>query len=224
MAKNLSYVTAVFLITSCAFIFPANAQFRTDRPTFFQDGFEQMQREIDRLQRQQQQPTSQQMLEHPSQLLTIDDRELRWQKYIFRDAGFSIWMPSAIQSNETVIIDTSFGQINFNVFATHPQNQRYISAYSTPLNPPALNNPNTLFEQIKEAIIARTEYQLKDEQEISRETYSGRQLIMEKDGEIITFKIYLIGSRVYVLAASQEESSQISDDVISFFDSFRLLP
>ncbi|WP_275265860.1 hypothetical protein [Gloeothece citriformis] len=40
---------------------------------------------------------------------------------------------------------------------------------------------------------------------------------------MITFRLYLIEQRLYVLAASQEKPGQIEQSVLSFFDSFRLL-
>lgn len=223
MNKYLNYLVPTFLLVTVAFILPVKAQFRTNRPTFFQDGFDQMQREIENLQQQQQQQTPQQLLEHPSQLLTIDDGALRWQKYIFRDGGFSVWMPEAIQSNETVVLDTNLAQISFEVFASHPQNLRYVAAYSQPLDTTLLANPQKLLEAVREGIIAKTQYQLKEEQILSQLAYPTMLVSMENQGEMITFRISIINQRVYVLAASQTETNQIAENVQNFFNSFRLL-
>jgi hypothetical protein len=46
---------------------------------------------------------------------------------------------------------------------------------------------------------------------------------MENGAETIAFRVYLIGEKVYVLAAGQKESQGISQEAVSFFDSFRLL-
>ena len=82
---------SLLIVLFCLFPFmPVGlAQGRLDQPGFFQDGQVLMQQEINRLQQQQQQQIQQdQSLEHPSQLLTIDTGVLRWQKSIFRSAGF----------------------------------------------------------------------------------------------------------------------------------------
>jgi hypothetical protein len=223
MNKHFNYLVPAFLLVTLALIVPVKAQFRPDRPTFFQDGYDQMQREIQNLQQQQQQQTPQQSLEHPSQLLTINNGDLSWQKYIFRDGGFSVWMPEAIQSNETVVLDTNLGQISFEVFATHPQSLRYVTAYSQPLDSKLLSNPQNLLEAVREGIIAKTQYKLKDDQILTQESYPARQLSMENQGEMITFRLSIINQRVYVLAASQKETNQIAQDVQNFFNSFRLL-
>lgn len=214
-------VTVALLITFGAMT-STNAQFRSDRPTFFRNGYEQMQREIQRLQSEQQQTPTQQ-IEHPSQLLTIDQGQLSWQKFIFRDAGFSVWMPQAIQSEETVNLDTKSGNISFEVFATHPQTLRYVAAYSQILDQTQLNNPQTLLDAVRDGIIAKTKYQLINDQSISWKNYPGILLSMETKEEMITFKVYLIGKRVYILGASQEQTRAIDQNVLDFFDSFRLL-
>lgn len=223
MQQNITYLMSFLLLIAAVTVSPVRAQFRTDRPTFFREGYDQMQQEIQRIQRQQQEEAPQQLLEHPSQLLTINNGELRWQKYIFREGGFSIWMPEAIQSNEVVVLDTDLGKISFEVFASHPQNLRYVTAYSYILDAPVLSNPEALLLAVKRGVIARTQYQLKDDREIRWEKHPGRQLSMENQGEMITFRIYVIDKRIYVLAASQKETNEIAKNVQEFFDSFRIL-
>jgi tRNA G37 N-methylase TrmD len=45
-----------------------------------------------------------------------------------------------------------------------------------------------------------------------------------RDGnEILTFQIYAIGQRVYILAAGEKQAQTLSEAAINFFNSFRLL-
>lgn len=182
-----------------------------------------MEQEIQRLERQQRQKPPQEELEHPSELLTINEGQLRWQKFIFRDGGFSLWMPQGIQSEETVVLDTVAGKLSFEVFATHPSSWRFVAAYSEDLDPAKLGNPQAFLASVRDGIVTETEFELKGDRSISLGKYPGKQLRMQDAGETITFRVYLIEQRVYVLAASQKNAEDLSEEVVSFFDSFRLL-
>lgn len=201
------------------------AQFRPDRPTFFQDGQRFMEQEIRKLEAQQNNNNSPNNIEHPSQLLTINDGKLNWQKYLFQDAGFSVWMPSGISSEETVKIHNPIiGEIEFEVFATHPQSLRFISAYSLVDNLAKIGNEEQIFTAIKNGIIQRNNFNLVTDQTIPVSGYYKHYLVMEDSAnqETIYFNIYVINNKVYVLAVGAK-STDHEEDINSFFDSFRLL-
>jgi hypothetical protein len=214
-----------FIIIVISLIFqPINysfAQGRLDRPTFFRDGQMLMDQEIQRLQQEQQQPST--PIEHPSQLLTIDQGQLIWQKYLFRDGGFSVWMPQGIQSQETVKLNLGTSELSFEVFATQPQIYRFVAAYSEPLHPTQLADTNQLLLSIKNGIIQHTKFTLLTENNITWQQYSGKELTMKQNNELISFHLYLINQRIYILAAGQKNTETISTNILSFFDSFRLL-
>lgn len=221
----LKYLQLFSLIscTSIVFTHPCLAQFRPDRPTFFDDGQRLMDEEIRRLQQQQTSPEQNiKPVEHPSQLLTIDDGQLRWQKYLFRDGGFSVWMPQGIQSNEVISLETTKGNIDFEVFATQPKSLRFIAAYSEPKNLPSLGNNQEILELVKKGIIAQTNFELEQEKSISFESSPGVLLEMKNNQETIYFQIYLIKEKVYVLAVNTK-NNDYQEDIKGFFDSFRLL-
>lgn len=223
---KLSPKLAIFLIFSfLSLSCPVLAQGRLDRPTFFQDGQRLMDQEIQRLQQQQtQQQQDAGAIEHPSQLLTIDEGQLRWQKYIFQAGGFSVWMPQGIvQSQESVTLDLPEGKLAFEVFSTQPKSYRFVAAYSDPLTPDQLVNPSTLLASVREGIITRTNFTPISDRSLTGEQYPGLELIMKDGSEIIGFRLYLIEQRVYVLAAGQKNTDTLSTDANSFFESFRLL-
>jgi hypothetical protein len=217
----------IILITgiNLSLINPCLAQFRPDRPTFFQDGQRFMEQEIKRLEAQQKNiEINQQNIEHPSQLLTINDGKLSWQKYIFQDGGFSVWMPSGLNSEETVNLETSAGEIPFEVFATHPKSLRFIAAYSNSPNITKIGNSEAILTAVKDGIIQRTNFQLLTDQEIEFSAYPGKYLVMQDptNNEVIYFNLYVINNKVYVIAAGTKTSGY-EQDIRSFLDSFRLL-
>lgn len=214
---------AVIGVTSLVFTNPCLAQFRPDRPTFFDDGQKFMDQEINRL--QQQQTTIEQNqtnIEHPAQLLTIDDGQLQWEKYLFRDGGFSVWMPQGIQSNETNSLVTKVGNIDFQVFATQPKSLRFIAAYSEDQKLSQLGNDAEILEAIKQGIITKTNFQLAQEKPIKFDSSQGILLEMKNGQETIYFQIYLINSKVYVLAVDNTTNGY-ENEINNFFNSFRLL-
>jgi hypothetical protein len=219
---NLPYCLALSFALTVP-IAPILAQGRLDRPIFFQDGQELLDREIQRLQQMQQQQPSPTNVEHPSQLLTINDGNLRWDKYLFRDAGFSVWMPQGVQSQETIPLETSLGQIPFKVFSTQPQNYRFVAAYSEPLKADILENKSALLTAVRDGIFARTKFEVIGDRPVSNQGYTGRELTVGDSKEILAFQIYAIGQRVYVLAAGEKQVQTLSETAISFFNSFRLL-
>lgn len=220
LCKQFSLMIGISLILTNSCL----AQFRPDRPTFFQDGQRFMEQEIRNLEAQQNNNNSPNNVEHPSQLLTINDGKLNWQKYLFQDAGFSVWMPSGISSEETVKIDTPMGEIEFEVFATHPQSLRFISAYSLTDNLAKIGNEEQIFATIKNGIIQRTNFNLVTDQKIYVSGYYKHYLVMEDSAknETIYFNIYVINNKVYVLAVGSKSTDK-EKDINSFFDSFRLL-
>ncbi|MDJ0843491.1 hypothetical protein [Crocosphaera sp.] len=210
------------IILSCCY-YPLGqllAQGGFDRPTFFRDGQRLMEQEIQRLQQQ----SSPNNIEHPSQLLTIDREQIRWQKIVFRDGNFSVWMPQGIQSSETVIISLGENNLSFEVVATHPQNYRFVAAYSDNLNPEQLYDSEQLLNQVKEGIIKETNFTLLKDESLTWQQYRGKKLTMQDEDELISFRVYLISSKVYVLAARQNHNNQnTSKNIVSFFESFRVL-
>ena len=196
------------------------AQGRFDRPSFFRDGQRSMEQEIQRLQEQ----SSPDNVEHPSQLLTIETEELRWQKVVFRDGNFSVWIPQGLQSSETVLISLGESNLSFEVVASHPQNYRFVAAYSPSLEPKQIINSEQLLNQVKEGIVKETNFTLLTDDNIVWQQYNGKKLTMKDEDELISFRVYLINNRVYILAGGQSYNNQsISENIVSFFDSFRIL-
>ncbi|GCL56131.1 hypothetical protein NIES3806_34900 [Microcystis aeruginosa NIES-3806] len=196
---------------------PVQAQ-TLNRPDFFRRGYEQMQQEINQL---QQAPSP----EAPSQLLTIKGKSFQWQKFVFQNADFSVWMPEGIQSQETLILETSLGKIPFDLLATHPTNWRFVAAYSQVLDVKLFQDTNSLFAAVKQGIIANTKFKLSEDKPITFQSYLGQEWTIENEQEVNNFRVYLIRGRIYILATRQAKAGAASSAqiVAGFFDSFRLL-
>jgi hypothetical protein len=199
------------------------AQGRFDRPTFFRDGQLQLDREIQRLQQEPDPSAPPSNGQEASSLLTVKDGSLSWQKYLFQDGGFSVWMPSGVQSQETIILETQLGALSFTVFATQPLNFRFIAAYSKPIANSTIT-PNQRLSAIAQGIADKTQFAIISNESLNDRPYPTRRLALQNQGETIIFEMYWLKNRIYVLAVGQQESKANNTAAPSFFDSFRPLP
>ena len=185
-----------------------------DRPDFFEDGLDRMEEEI----RQLQQPATSQ----PT--LTIDDELLQWQPTILREAGFGVWMPQGVTTEETELLDTEGGELTFDVLASHVASARYLVAHSSLPEAQHQSNARVMLEQLRDSIVDRTNFQLGDDREISFDNrYPGREFSVVGNGEQLTFRAYAIGKQLIVLAGGQPDIQQDSQAVETFLDSLQLL-
>ena len=183
-----------------------------DRPDFFERGNEQFEQEVERFE----QPT-------PEPSLSIEGKEQTWQHLVSREGGFSLWIPRGAMTDETKVLETDAGDIKFEVLATNSQSSRFVIAYSEELTSAQLDNPKEILLRLQDRIVENTNFELIDESSISFDDYPGKQLQLQNSGETITFKVYLIDRRIYLLGASQSEADELSKQAIAFFDSFKLL-
>ena len=214
MIRAINFLFVGLSLITIIQVNPAKAQFGmpTDRPTFFNDGQRMMEEEIRRLQ----QPNS------SSDLLTVDDGKLSWQKFISRQGGFSVWLPEGVKSEEIVVLDTATGELSFEVIASHPEEEsyRFIVAYA---EAEEVTNTEIFLASIRDGLINETNFELVNEESKSLKEYSGKELVMKQGEEIITFRIYVVGLKVYVLGVSQTEANQLNEEINNFFGSFQLL-
>lgn len=212
---NQNYPLAIFIgLSLWSLNTEGYAQLQPNRPTFFEDGYRQLNQEIQQLEKQ---PAN------PDPLLTVDTGELRWQKMISREGGFSLWIPAGIQTDEVRSVAISDNTLEFEVISTNQPNSRFIVAYSEPLNSTALSNSNSIFEQIIEYIITDTNFEVMDNPSQPRQQYSGSSVILTGTNEKIYLQLYLMNNRIYVLGVNQKSESDLSQVSQHFFESFQNL-
>lgn len=184
---------------------------RNNRPDFFEKGRLQMEQEIQQLE-----------VENPQPVLTIESGQIQWQNIIFKEGSFTIWMPAGTMTEETKVIETENGNIQFKVFASHPKSARFVVAYSPDLDEKKLVNPQATLTAVHNQIIDVTDFKIISDRPYNLGDYLGREFILENASETITFRIYLVDKRLYIIGASQtENNNQIPGAVETFLDSFK---
>jgi len=194
---------------------PARAQFRTDRPDFFEDGQRQFEQEIRRLERPQPEtpPT-----------LTVNTGRWSWSRVILREAGCAVWLPEGAIAQEAEMVETPYGNIEFAAIASHPPGARFVIAASEPLPQELLANPDDLLAQVRDRLLARAaSFTLAGSREVSFNGYAARDFMLDSPTEKLTFRLLLANNRLYVLAASQERAGATLEAIAAYFGSFELL-
>lgn len=186
--------------------------FLNNRPDFFEKGRLQIEQEMKQLETQK-----------PQSVLTIESGQIEWQKFLFKEGDFTIWMPTGGMTAETEVIEIKNGKINFKVFASHPESARFVVAYSDVLNSKQLADGKDVLVRVKNKIIEVKNFKLSRDYPYNSERFLGREFVLDNDVETITFRVYLAGKRLYMIGASEiEKENEIPGAVEKFLDSFKL--
>ncbi|WP_237396211.1 hypothetical protein [Okeania sp. KiyG1] len=113
-----------------------------NRPDFFEKGRLQIEEEMRKLE-----------IQKPQSVLTIESGQIEWQKFLFKEGDFTIWMPTGGMTAETEVIEIKNGKINFKVFASHPKSARFVVAYSDVLNSKQLADQQEILVRVKRKLL-----------------------------------------------------------------------
>lgn len=188
------------------------AQFGRGLPDFFEQGDRQFEREVDRLNQPQTDPN-----------LTIQSTGEQWRP-IVSDAGkFSIWLPPGVMSEETKTLQIANQPVTFNVLASQAEGSRFVAAYADlPANQSW--SDQVIFTAIQNGVAAQTKFKVVSEQAITLDQWTGQEWQMSQANETITYRVYRVQQRVYLLAAKQPgATANPPAQADTFFRSFKLL-
>ncbi|MGF1495028.1 MAG: hypothetical protein ACFBSC_21800 [Microcoleaceae cyanobacterium] len=220
---RLIFVLTTGLISSLALglSYPAMAQLRPNRPTFFEEGERQLQREIDRLnQPQESEP-----------ILTIDD-DVTGESLIQLPGDVAVVTDRSDWKQRQETIQLPSGEIQMNLVTTSDTGLRLILGYSEPLSSRQTESPNDLFDQVQAVIesdlqsqaVTQNRLQQLNQRPIRLDANPGREISFARPNHLIRCRLYLINQRVYLLLASSERGiDQARQTADNFLNSFRVL-
>ncbi|BAU65317.1 hypothetical protein STA3757_26990 [Stanieria sp. NIES-3757] len=186
-----------------------------DRPDFFEQGQEQFEEEIRRLEQQQ---------SIPNASLTVDETAIPWSRVLVKEVGFTVMMPSGAITEEKETIEAPKGELNFDIIATHPSSSRYVVAYSEEVTPERAKNTQEILERSRDYIIDnKAGFTKTADDDIIFEDYPGKQFQLQNPEETIVFRLLLVDRRLYILAVSQKNDAISAKLIDTFFDSFKLI-
>jgi hypothetical protein len=188
------------------------AQFGRGLPDFFEQGDRQFEREVDRLNQPQTDPN-----------LTIQSTGEQWRPIVSQAGKFSIWLPPGVMSEETKTLAIAAQSMTFNVVASQAEGARFVVAYGDlPTNQPL--SDQAVFTALRDGVIAQTKFKVVNEKPITLGDWAGQEWQMSQANETITYRVYRVQQRVYLLAAKQPGTiANQPNSIDTFFRSFKLL-
>ncbi|MDY6940850.1 MAG: hypothetical protein SWY16_24730 [Cyanobacteriota bacterium] len=188
------------------------AQFRPGDPGFFEDGEEQFNREIERLNDDR---------EDDSTLLTIDESTSEWLQVTSTEGRFAVAMPGTptVAPNPEILATPAANLELMGVTLEH-QGDGFLVAYADYPDGVDLNESDVLLSQVRDAFVAGIGGELLDDRQLSDRAGPGREFRVSTPEIFTTFRAYLIDRRLYILGVQQTEPMSEDDDFNPFFESF----
>ncbi len=212
--SNLVILSLLFLSS------PAVAQYRHDRPDFYDEGQRQIEREIERLNQ-----------ESKEDILTVEGQEEQWQEFAHPPGGFRVLMPVNPQE-QSEVIETPDITLEFQEFVADFKSAQFIVAYADYSAKETTSDPANILALVRLAILniaGEVGFELMGERTITLSgshlgNHTGTELTIKQDNQIVTFRLYSLPQRFYLLGTNNtNETGLPASDISKFFDSFQLV-
>ena len=205
------------LAFALGFCLPARAQDFLERPPFFDRGRDRLNEEIDRLQQPQSDAIS--ILD-----IETDADSPQWSAVVLREGSGAIWMPQGVTIQDVETVETADGSIDFDVIFTVSAIGQFAAAFSEKMDAFVAADPTALLDRVRAHIASDREgFEVTSDRAITFNDYPGREFVLQNDEEVITFRVLLVGDRLYVLAVNQSVDARQEEAIATFFDSFQPL-
>ncbi len=148
-----------------------------------------------------------------------------WVSYSSPDGRFSIGMPKT-PVEDVKDVESVVGTLKLHSFPSTSATAHFLVSYGDYPTEPAADNREAILDGVRGGVIKGSEGQLISETKITLDGYPGRQFTAKRmlDGSEIIFnwRIYLVGRRLYQLAAVVNKNNSNSPEIQKFLNSFRL--
>ncbi|AFZ45028.1 hypothetical protein PCC7418_2898 [Halothece sp. PCC 7418] len=203
--KSLLNLLSISVVNCLLFLTDASAQ-RLNQPTFFEEGREQFEELIQKLEQSQ-----------PNAELTIDESIQQWHPITSEDGGFSVWVPLGILFDDTETIQIGETPLIFRILSSQVSTGKFVVAYADAPNLPT----DQLFTAVKDALVQRTAFEITHVESITVDGNIGESLILRSDAGQISTYILLGNSRLYVVGVRQSQENLSSEVANRFLSSFQ---
>jgi hypothetical protein len=204
--KSLLNIFSLSVLSYFLFLSNASAQ-RVNQPSFFREGNEQFEENIQQLQQSKPVPT-----------LTINEGVQQWRPITSEAGGFTVWAPLGILSDNSETIQLEEAILAFRVLSSQVSTGKFVVAYA---DAPDMEKEQ-LFAAVKDALAKRTEFEITDIESITVDGNIGESLILKgAEGQISTY-VLLGNSRLYVVGVRQSQGNASSEAANKFLRSFHL--
>ena len=206
---KLSSKVALISVLSCLLFAPdtMGQRFRVDQPSFFEDGSEQFERQIQELQQSQ-----------PPPVLTIDAGINQWQPVASQAGKFSVWAPLGILADDTETIQVGTEALKFRILSSQTSTGKFVIAYADAPE----TETSQFFTAVKDALVKRTAFEISTVERVTVDGEAGESLTLFGGIEQISAYLLLGNDRIYVVGVRQSKDNASSGEATKFLTSFRL--
>lgn len=215
MKTHTRFSLSILLLLSSVTIFSPAIAGLFDRPDFFEKGYDEFEEEIRLFERGE---------EIPPVPLDIEGQTLPWSRIISDSAKFTALFPPGTITQEREMAENGNSAVEFDIHAANLDNSRYVVAYSEPLEPSKVENPEQFLETTQQTIADNESgFRIIANDAIEFDGFPGRQFQTRSDDETFVFRLILVEDRLYVLAVNQPNDDLSEEMINQFFESFQLL-
>src|SRR6266550_6580669 len=146
-----------------------------------------------------------------------------WVSFNSPEGRFSVGMPNkpAVDVKE---VDSVVGKLQLHSFTASNAAAYFMVSYADYPNEPTSDRRERVLDGVRDGVVSSLEGGLISETKTTIDGYPGREFVAKKavDGDevIFTWHTYLVGPRLYQVAAVANKSQSTSPDITKFFNSF----
>ncbi len=148
-----------------------------------------------------------------------------WVSFNSPEGRFSVGMPNK-PADDVKDVDSVVGKLQLHSFTSSNAVAYFMVSYGDYPNEPTSDRREKVLDGVRDGVVSSLEGVLLSETKTTIDGYPGREFIAKKtvDGDELIFNwhIYLVGPRLYQVAAVAKKSDSTSPEITKFFNSFRL--
>lgn len=144
-----------------------------------------------------------------------------WQLLEATPEGFRIEFPGVVEMQEPLVLDLPTGGLVLKGAIALDGDAQYVFAYGD--YPDLAASPAQRLTVLRDYMVADTNWTLTEDQSLPFFIYPGRQFILFSVDEMITYRFYLVGERVYILGVLQDARVDLRERIGAFFESFGVI-
>lgn len=141
-----------------------------------------------------------------------------WQWLEAIPGGFRVALPGGVERQEPLVLDLQGGELVLEgAIALHEGNQ-YVFAFG---DVPDLGvNAAEGLTMLRDYMVTDTGWFLAEDRSLPLGVHPGREFILFSRKEMITYRFYWVGGRVYILGVLQDAGVDVGEEMGAFFGSF----
>jgi len=153
----------------------------------------------------------------------VDD----WVSFKSPEGRFSLQFPKTPNS-DTRDVDSGTEKVTRYEYTATSSRITYMASFADYSRVPDMNEQQIVFDRLRDSLAAKLEARVFSETKISTNGNPGREFLMSKTPEgsaeiIYHWRAYIVGRRLYQVAASYYKRDSRSPELSKYFDSFQVL-